>query len=98
MILRQFLHAEPTAASYLLGCVGNAAGVVVDPLFPIEPSLEAASSAGTPIRLKALPDPIENPALRIDDPDMFVAFILENIPPAPEGAVEPRAWNANLTA
>lgn len=51
MILRQYLHADPTAASYLLGCVGRAAGLVVDPLFPVEPYLEAATAAGTPIRL-----------------------------------------------
>ncbi|HQT89924.1 MAG TPA: MBL fold metallo-hydrolase [Acidiphilium sp.] len=51
MILRQFLHAEPTAASYLLGCVGKGVGVVVDPLFPIEPYLDAAAAAGTPISL-----------------------------------------------
>jgi len=242
MILRQFLHAEPTAASYLLGCVGMAAGVVVDPLFPIEPYLDAAAAAGTPIRLvidthlhadhrsagralaeaagaeyalhesaevgydcrrlaggarielgnvaldvlhtpghtpehlcllvtdrtradepwcllgghtlmvgdvgrtelasdaasgarelfasltrlKALPDHIEimpgalagsvcgrglsgkpgstigferrhNEAFRIDDADSFVAFMLENIPPAPEQAAELRAWNAGMT-
>lgn len=51
MILRQFLHADPTAASYLLGCVGKGAGVVVDPLFPIEPYLDTAAAAGTPIRV-----------------------------------------------
>ena len=51
MILRQFLHSEPTAASYLLGCVGKAASVVVDPLFPIKPYMDAAADAGTPIRL-----------------------------------------------
>jgi hypothetical protein len=37
MILRQFLHRDPVAISYLLGCVGHGAGAVVDPLFPIEP-------------------------------------------------------------
>lgn len=51
MILRQFLHVEPTAASYLLGCVGEAIGAVVDPVYPIEPYLDAAASAGTPIRI-----------------------------------------------
>ena len=51
MILRQYLHSEPTAASYLLGCVGKAASVVVDPLFPIKPYIDAAAGAGTPIRL-----------------------------------------------
>ena len=50
MILRQFLHHDPVAASYLLGCVGHGAGAVVDPLFPIEPDLAAAEATATPIR------------------------------------------------
>jgi len=50
VILRQFLHREPVAVSYLLGCVGQGAGAVVDPLFPIEPYLQEADFAGTPIR------------------------------------------------
>lgn len=50
MILRQFLHRDPVAASYLLGCVGHGIGAVVDPLFPIEPYLEAAEATATPIR------------------------------------------------
>jgi glyoxylase-like metal-dependent hydrolase (beta-lactamase superfamily II) len=50
MILRQFLHPNPVAVSYLLGCVGHSAGAIVDPLFPIEPYLEAAEAAVTPIR------------------------------------------------
>lgn len=50
MILRQFLHHDPVAASYLFGCVGHAAGVVVDPLFPVEAYLDAAATAGTPVR------------------------------------------------
>jgi glyoxylase-like metal-dependent hydrolase (beta-lactamase superfamily II) len=50
MILRQFLHRDPIAASYLLGCVGHGAGAVVDPLFPIEPYLQAAEAERTPIR------------------------------------------------
>jgi hydroxyacylglutathione hydrolase len=32
MILRQFLHTDPVAASYLFGCGGKAVGAVVDPL------------------------------------------------------------------
>ena len=32
MILRQFLHAEPVAASYLLGCADKPSGAVVDPV------------------------------------------------------------------
>ena len=50
MIMRRFLHHDPVAISYLLGCVGRGMGAVVDPLFPIEPYLQAAESAGTPIR------------------------------------------------
>lgn len=37
MILRQFLHTEPVAASYLLGCGGKSAGAVVDPVGDITP-------------------------------------------------------------
>ena len=50
MILRQFLHRDPVAISYLLGCVGHGIGAVVDPVFPIEPYLRAAEAERTPIR------------------------------------------------
>ena len=46
MILRQFLHAEPVAASYLFGCGGKAAGAVVDPLGDPSPYLKAAEASG----------------------------------------------------
>lgn len=46
MILRQFLHFDPVAASYLFGCGGRASAAVVDPVFPIEPYLEAARTTG----------------------------------------------------
>lgn len=46
MILRQFLHADPVAASYLFGCGGKAAGAVVDPVGEIEPYLRAARDTG----------------------------------------------------
>lgn len=46
MILRQFLHTDPVALSYLFGCGGKAAGAVVDPLGPVEPYLRAAEIAG----------------------------------------------------
>ncbi len=42
MILRQFLHTDPVAISYLFGCGGNAACAVVDPLGDIEPYLRVA--------------------------------------------------------
>ena len=32
MILRQFLHTEPVAISYLLGCGGKGAAAVIAPL------------------------------------------------------------------
>ncbi len=51
MILRSFLHQDPIAISYLIGCVGKGAGAVVDPLYPLEPYLDAARAAGTPIRI-----------------------------------------------
>jgi hypothetical protein len=39
MILRQFLHADPVAASYLFGCGGKSAAAVVDPVGDIVPYL-----------------------------------------------------------
>lgn len=46
MILRQFLHADPVAASYLFGCGGQSAGAVVDPVGDIELYLKAAEMTG----------------------------------------------------
>ena len=46
MILRQFLHSDPVAASYLFGCGGKAAAAVVDPVGEIEPYLQAARATG----------------------------------------------------
>jgi glyoxylase-like metal-dependent hydrolase (beta-lactamase superfamily II) len=50
MILRQFLHADPVAASYLFGCGGRAAGAVIDPLGDHSPYLKAAEATGMRIR------------------------------------------------
>jgi glyoxylase-like metal-dependent hydrolase (beta-lactamase superfamily II) len=50
MILRQFLHADPVAASYLFGCGGQSAGAVVDPVGDIEPYLKAAEATGMRLR------------------------------------------------
>ena len=46
MILRQFLHTEPVALSYLFGCGGKAAAAVVDPVGNIAPYLRAAEDTG----------------------------------------------------
>jgi hydroxyacylglutathione hydrolase len=46
VILRQYLHADPVAASYLFGCGGRAAAAVVDPIGEIGPYLEAAEKSG----------------------------------------------------
>lgn len=46
MILRQFLHTNPVAVSYLFGCGGKAAGAVVDPVGEIDPYLRAAQDTG----------------------------------------------------
>jgi glyoxylase-like metal-dependent hydrolase (beta-lactamase superfamily II) len=46
MILRQFLHTDPVAISYLFGCGGKAAGAVVDPVGDIQVYLRAAEEAG----------------------------------------------------
>jgi hydroxyacylglutathione hydrolase len=50
MILRQFLHADPVAASYVFGCAGRAAAAVVDPIGDIDPYLRAAADGGMHIR------------------------------------------------
>lgn len=50
MILRQFLHASPVAASYLFGCGGRVAGAVVDPVGDIAPYLRTAEETGMRIR------------------------------------------------
>jgi glyoxylase-like metal-dependent hydrolase (beta-lactamase superfamily II) len=50
MILRPFLHPDPVAISYLIGCGGKAVGAVVDPVGEIVPYLGAAREAGMRIR------------------------------------------------
>src|SRR5215469_2806124 len=50
MILREFLHTDPVAISYLLGCGGHAACAVVDPLGDSEPYLRVADQTGMRIR------------------------------------------------
>jgi hypothetical protein len=49
MILRQFLHTEPVAVSYLFGCGGKSAGAVVDPVGDVAPYLAAAEATGMQI-------------------------------------------------
>jgi len=46
MILRQFLHSDPVAASYLFGCGGRASAAVVDPVGDTAPYLRAAEETG----------------------------------------------------
>lgn len=50
MILRQFLHSNPVAASYLVGCGGRATAAVVDPVGDISPYLSAAEATAMRIR------------------------------------------------
>jgi hydroxyacylglutathione hydrolase len=50
MILRQFLHPDPVAISYLFGCGGHAASAVVDPVGDPEPYLRVADETGLHIR------------------------------------------------
>ena len=50
MIMRQFLHADPVAISYLFGCGGHASCAVVDPIGDIEPYLRVADETGMRIR------------------------------------------------
>ena len=50
MILRQFLHTDPVAISYLFGCGGHATCAVVDPVGDIQPYLRVADETGMRIR------------------------------------------------
>src|SRR5438270_1443237 len=50
MILRQFLHTDPVAASYLFGCGGKTTGAAVDPLGDVGPYLRTAEETGMRIR------------------------------------------------
>ena len=50
MILRQFLHTDPVAASYLFGCGGKTTGAVVDPVGDVSPYLRTAKETGMRIR------------------------------------------------
>jgi glyoxylase-like metal-dependent hydrolase (beta-lactamase superfamily II) len=50
MIFRQYLHHDPVAASYLLGCGGQSLCAVVDPVGDIEPYLETAAETGMAIK------------------------------------------------
>jgi hydroxyacylglutathione hydrolase len=50
MILRQFLHPDPIAASYLFGCGGKASAAVVDPVGEVQPYLDAATETGMKVR------------------------------------------------
>jgi hydroxyacylglutathione hydrolase len=50
MILRQSLHTDPVALSYLFGCCGRAAAAVVDPVGDHYPYLKVAEATGMRIR------------------------------------------------
>lgn len=50
MIFRQFLHFDPVAASYLLGCGGHAVCAVVDPLGDVDSYVRAAADNRMQIR------------------------------------------------
>lgn len=50
MIFRQFLHADPVAASYLFGCGGHAMCAVVDPLDDVERYVRTAAETRMQIR------------------------------------------------
>ena len=50
MILRQFLHSDPVAASYFVACAGHAAAAIVDPVGDIEAYRSLAEKSGTKIR------------------------------------------------
>jgi hydroxyacylglutathione hydrolase len=46
MILRQYLHVDPAAASYLFGCGGRSMAAVVDPVGDIGLYMDAADKTG----------------------------------------------------
>lgn len=46
MILRQFLHTDPVAISYVFGCGGKSAAAIVDPVGDIAPYLRTAQETG----------------------------------------------------
>jgi glyoxylase-like metal-dependent hydrolase (beta-lactamase superfamily II) len=46
VILRQFLHHDPVALSYLFGCGGKASGAVVDPVGDPSRYIDAAAQTG----------------------------------------------------
>lgn len=46
MILRQYLHVDPVAASYLFGCGGRSMAAVVDPVGDIGSYMDAADKTG----------------------------------------------------
>lgn len=50
MILRQFLHSDPVAVSYVFGCGGQATAAVVDPVGDVQRYLRAGQQAGMKIR------------------------------------------------
>ena len=61
MILRQFLHQDPVAISYLFGCGGHAAAAVVDPVGDFAALFEAADDTG--MRIPTLSTPISMPII-----------------------------------
>jgi glyoxylase-like metal-dependent hydrolase (beta-lactamase superfamily II) len=50
MILRQILHTNPAAISYLLGCGGKSVAAVVDPVGDSRAYLDAAAALGMRLR------------------------------------------------
>lgn len=46
MILRQYLHKDPAAISYFLGCAGRGAAAVVDPVDSVAAYVAAAGDGG----------------------------------------------------
>ena len=50
MILRQFLHTEPVAISYLIACGGKEAAAIIDPIGDSDRYLDAAAAAKVRIR------------------------------------------------
>jgi rhodanese-related sulfurtransferase len=105
ILLRQFLHQDPIAASSLFGCVGKSAALLesAERLRTLPDHLEvfpgAYSGSVCGRRLSGHPSSTlgferrHNRAFRIIDRGEFLRLMLEDIPPRPPRAEETRARN-----
>jgi hypothetical protein len=100
VILRQLLHTDPViAASYVVGCGGKSACVVIDPVDAPERYLEVGARALSGATVSTLGfERRFNRSFAIETEDAFVAAMVRDIrrPPPNAGAI--RAANLGLPA